>query len=90
MTFHDLPTFPYFPCPSLALLSPQLGFTERQIAHLMARADISEDGLIDYSEFEEVFNGCILELARMDAVDKVTPPAFHPLPCPCMLFHALS
>jgi hypothetical protein len=38
---------------------------------MMLAADTSEDGLIDYAEFEGLFNGCILELARMDAVEKM-------------------
>ena len=53
------------------LTESKLGFSERQIAHMMAAADTSEDGLIDYSEFADLFNGCILELARMDAVEKM-------------------
>lgn len=56
---------------SRALTESKLGFTERQIAHLMAAADTSEDGLIDYAEFSDLFNNCILELSRQDAVDKM-------------------
>jgi hypothetical protein len=37
---------------SKCLVEGKLGLTERQIAHMMAAADVSEDGLIDYSEFE--------------------------------------
>ena len=53
------------------LTESKLGLTERQISHMMAAADVSEDGLIDYSEFADLFNNCILELARLDAVDKM-------------------
>ena len=53
------------------LVESKLGLTERQIAYMMSAADVSEDGLIDYGEFNELFNNCILELARVDAVDKM-------------------
>ena len=36
---------------------------------------MSEDGLIDYSEFADLFNNCILELARLDAVDVIREDA---------------
>ena len=49
----------------------QAGFTERQIAHMMAAADVSEDGLLDRGEFASLFSFFILELARADAVEKM-------------------
>ena len=53
----------WFPAAGFStLLSPQLGFTERQIAHLMAAADENEDGAINYGEFERLFNEVILEI----------------------------
>jgi len=56
---------------SKCLVEGKLGLTERQIAHMMAAADVSEDGLIDYSEFEVLFNDCLLVLARDDKLDKM-------------------
>ena len=43
----------------------------RQIAHLLEAADDNEDGTIDYNEFEKLFTECILELARLDSIDKM-------------------
>jgi len=56
------------------LTESKLGFTDRQINHMMAAADASEDGLIDFSEFADLFQNCILELARIDAIDKMLDP----------------
>ena len=53
------------------LTESKLGFSTRQIAHMMAAADVSADGLIDYKEFSALFNCCILELARADAIEKM-------------------
>ena len=53
------------------LTESKLGFSERQIAYMMAGADVSEDGQIDYGEFASLFENCILELARVDAVEKM-------------------
>lgn len=53
------------------LTESKLGLTERQIAHMMASADVSEDGLIDYGEFVGLFESVILELSRADAVERM-------------------
>ena len=59
------------------LTESKLGLTERQIAHMMASADVSEDGLIDYGEFVGLFESVILELARADAIDRMLTQQAH-------------
>lgn len=53
------------------LSESKMGLTDRQISHMMAAADVSEDGLIDYGEFASLFDSVILELARADAIDRM-------------------
>jgi len=53
------------------LKESMLGFNDQQISALMYAADADDDGNIDYGEFNELFDGVILEMARLDKIDKL-------------------
>jgi hypothetical protein len=53
------------------LVASKIGFSDRQIAALLAAADEDASGSIDYGEFERLFNECILAISRLDAVNKI-------------------
>jgi len=57
----------FFSC----LKEAQLGFTDHEIQQLMYASDEDADGNISYQEFADLFDGYILEMARLDKIDKL-------------------
>jgi len=48
----------------------QLGLSEKQISYLMSVSDADADGSIDYQEFQVLFFEALVELARMEAIER--------------------
>jgi len=48
----------------------QLGLSEKQISYLMSVSDSNDDGTIDYAEFVTLFFEALVELARMEAIER--------------------
>jgi len=52
------------------LKESQLGLSDKQISYLMSVSDTDEDGTIDYHEFVVLFFEALVELARMEAIER--------------------
>eukprot|EP00326_Haptolina_ericina_P011975 CAMPEP_0181225792 /NCGR_PEP_ID=MMETSP1096-20121128/31896_1 /TAXON_ID=156174 ORGANISM="Chrysochromulina ericina, Strain CCMP281" /NCGR_SAMPLE_ID=MMETSP1096 /ASSEMBLY_ACC=CAM_ASM_000453 /LENGTH=232 /DNA_ID=CAMNT_0023319059 /DNA_START=1 /DNA_END=699 /DNA_ORIENTATION=- len=52
------------------LTESQLGLSDKQISYLMSVSDADSDGVISYSEFSDLFFDALIELARMEAIER--------------------
>jgi len=57
------------------LTESKLGFSDRHIQQLMMAADYTEDGMIDYGEFADLFENYLCEVARQEAIERALSDA---------------